>query len=125
MIADPMGAASFRAAVEFLGLSQADVADRLGVSDRTVRHWLAGRYAIPVGVADEVRAWLAYAASLVERQAAEFVECDEVAVSGGSAILEVVVPTEGPWPRRFWRHVALRIAERLGVPVEVVEDVEP
>ena len=114
MIADPMGAASFRAAVEFLGLSQADVADRLGVSDRTVRHWLAGRYAIPVGVADEVRAWLTYAASLVERSAA---------VSGGSAILEVVVPTEGPWPRRFWRHIALRIAERLGVPVEVVEEI--
>ena len=117
MIADPMGAASFRAAVEFLGLSQADVADRLGVSDRTVRHWLAGRYAIPVGVADEVRAWLDYAANLVERRSA--------AVSGASAILEVVVPTEGPWPRRFWRHIALRVAERVGVPVEVVEDVEP
>ena len=116
MIADPMGAASFRAAVEFLGLSQADVADRLGVSDRTVRHWLAGRYAIPVGVADEVRAWLDYAANLVERSAA---------VSGESEILEVVVPTDGPWPRRFWRHIALRIAERVGVPVEVVEDVEP
>lgn len=115
MIADPMGAASFRAAVEFLGLSQADVADRLGVSDRTVRHWLAGRYAIPVGVADEVRAWLAYAANLVERSAAV-----SAAVSGAE-ILEFVVPTEGPWPRRFWRHVALRIAERVGVPVEVVE----
>ena len=116
MIADPMGAASFRAAVEFLGLSQADVADRLGVSDRTVRHWLAGRYAIPVGVADEVRAWLTHAASLVERSAA---------VASASEILEVVVPTEGPWPRRFWRHIALRVAERVGVPVEVVEDVEP
>jgi hypothetical protein len=56
--ADPVGMpddermtpAEFRVIREFLGLSGPWLASHLGVSDRTIRHWEAGRYPIPDGV---------------------------------------------------------------------------
>lgn len=67
MIADPMGAASFRAAVEFLGLFT-------GRRRRPARRQptdgpplARGPLRDPGRVADEVRAWLDHAANLVER----------------------------------------------------------
>jgi transcriptional regulator with XRE-family HTH domain len=42
--------AEFRTAREFLGLTGEWLADHLGVSARTVRHWEQGKYPIPDGV---------------------------------------------------------------------------
>jgi len=50
-----MTAASFKATRELLGLSDGWLAEYLGVSSRTVRHWEAGKYAIPAGVEQSVR----------------------------------------------------------------------
>ncbi|MFG2970844.1 helix-turn-helix domain-containing protein [Streptomyces sp. NPDC048288] len=49
-----MSAAELRVVREFLGLTPEWLASHLSVSARTVRHWEAGKYAIPDGVRLEV-----------------------------------------------------------------------
>lgn len=49
-----MTAAELRVTREFLGLTPEWLAEHLEVSARTVRHWEAGKYAIPDGVRLEV-----------------------------------------------------------------------
>ena len=49
-----MTPAELRVITEWLGLRQRDVAGVLGVDERTVRNWLAGRYLIPDGVRLEI-----------------------------------------------------------------------
>ena len=57
--------AELRVVREFLGLTPEWLADHLGVSPRTVRHWEQGKYAIPDGVRLEVED--------LERRTGEFV----------------------------------------------------
>lgn len=57
--------AEFRVVREFLGLTPEWLGAHLGVSARTVRHWEAGRYAIPDGVRLELED--------LERRTAEFI----------------------------------------------------
>lgn len=52
--ASEMTPAAFKTTRELLGLSDGWLADRLGVSSRTVRNWEAGKYPIPEGVAEEL-----------------------------------------------------------------------
>ena len=44
-----------------------EMAERLSVSDRTVRNWVAGKYAIPDGIAADVREILASRMRNIER----------------------------------------------------------
>ncbi|WP_437090013.1 helix-turn-helix domain-containing protein [Streptomyces sp. enrichment culture] len=60
-----MTPAEFRVVREFLGLTPEWLAGHLNVSARTVRHWEAGKYAIPDGVRVEVED--------LERRTGEFV----------------------------------------------------
>jgi hypothetical protein len=60
-----MTAAEFKVVREYLGLTGDWLAGYLGVSPRTVRHWEAGKYAIPDGVR--------LAVEDLERRTAEFV----------------------------------------------------
>lgn len=60
-----MADAEFRVAREFLGLTPEWLAGHLNVSARTVRHWEAGKYAIPDGVRLEIED--------LERRTGEFV----------------------------------------------------
>lgn len=60
-----MADAEFRVAREFLGLTPEWLAGHLNVSARTVRHWEAGKYAIPDGVRLEIQD--------LERRTGEFV----------------------------------------------------
>lgn len=60
-----MSPAEFRVVREFLGLTPEWLAEHLNVSTRTVRHWEAGKYAIPDGVRLEVED--------LERRTGEFV----------------------------------------------------
>lgn len=57
--------AEFRVVREYLGLSPEWLGEHLGVSGRTVRHWEAGKYAVPDGVRLELED--------LERRTAEFV----------------------------------------------------
>ncbi|MFF8610867.1 helix-turn-helix domain-containing protein [Streptomyces sp. NPDC015346] len=57
--------AEFRVVREYLGLTGDWLAEHLGVSGRTVRHWEQGKYAIPDGVRLEMED--------LERRTAEFV----------------------------------------------------
>jgi transcriptional regulator with XRE-family HTH domain len=57
--------AELRTVREFLGLTPEWLAAHLGVSARTVRHWEAGRYAIPDGVRLEIED--------LERRTGEFI----------------------------------------------------
>lgn len=58
--------AELRVVREYLGLSPEWLAEHLGVSGRTVRHWEAGKYAIPDGVRLEIED--------LEQRTAEFVD---------------------------------------------------
>lgn len=60
-----MTPAELRVVREFLGLTPEWLAGHLNVSARTVRHWEAGRYAIPDGVRLEIED--------LERRTGEFV----------------------------------------------------
>ncbi len=53
-IDEPMTRAELRVVREFLGLSQCALGAVLSVSDRTVRHWEEGKYAIPERVRGEI-----------------------------------------------------------------------
>lgn len=48
----------FEAAMDELGMSRREVAEALGVSKSTVRHWLSGRHEIPGPAARLVSLWL-------------------------------------------------------------------
>lgn len=60
-----MNPAELRVVREYLGLTPEWLADHLNVSARTVRHWEAGKYAIPDGVRLEIED--------LERRTGEFV----------------------------------------------------
>ncbi|UQA91374.1 Aca2/YdiL-like domain-containing protein [Streptomyces halobius] len=60
-----MTPAEFKVVREFLGLTGDWLAEHLGVSPRTVRHWEQGKYAIPDGVRLEIED--------LERRTGEFV----------------------------------------------------
>ncbi|UNZ20645.1 DUF1870 family protein [Streptomyces sp. 891-h] len=60
-----MTPAEFKVVREFLGLTGDWLAEHLGVSGRTVRHWEQGKYAIPDGVRLEIED--------LERRTGEFV----------------------------------------------------
>lgn len=60
-----MTPAEFKVVREFLGLTGDWLAEHLGVSGRTVRHWEQGKYAIPDGVRLEIED--------LERRTGEFI----------------------------------------------------
>lgn len=100
-----MTPAEVRAVREYLGLTLAEAADRLGVAESTVRHWEAGRYAVPDGVRCELESWEDQAAATVG--ALVEVLLDEP----GEPVLAIPARGErGGWPARWWRHVAMRVA---------------
>jgi hypothetical protein len=52
-----MNAVEFNHYLELLGLSQADLAARLGVTTRTVRRWQSGEQVIPLWATEVLSAW--------------------------------------------------------------------
>jgi hypothetical protein len=112
--------AEFRVVREFLGLSGPWLAMHLGVSDRTIRHWEAGRYPIPDGV----------------RLAVEQIEADagRAVSTGVDALMDLPDPAvltypsdeeyhtahpEITYPASWHRAVIARIAQE--VPALVIE----
>lgn len=101
-----MSPAEFAAVRDYLGLTQDDLAERLGVrSTKTIRSWAAGTHAIPDGVRVEMERLEDETAAVVGRLVAE------LTASTGDPVL--VIPQDGyqdGWPARWWRHVAIRVA---------------
>lgn len=71
--------AELRVLREHLGMTGDALAAYLDVSDRTVRHWEAGKYAIPAGVATTVRALAADTRDAVDELAAQLLTHPEPA----------------------------------------------
>jgi hypothetical protein len=54
-----MNAARYRACLELLGISAADLARKLGCSDRLTYRWTSGKVEVPVGIGRWLEAWVA------------------------------------------------------------------
>jgi transcriptional regulator with XRE-family HTH domain len=116
--------AELRVVREFLGLSPEWLAGHLGVSARTVRHWEAGKYAIPDGVRLEVED--------LERRTGEFLDGlvpqlmdlpdPGVYVYRTDAEYHSAHP-EVPFPASWHRAVAARLA--MEVPALAIAYPEP
>ena len=109
-----MTPAELRVVREHLGLSPEWLADHLKVSARTVRHWEAGKYAIPDGVRLEIED--------IERRTGEFI--------GGAVEKLLDLPDPGvityrtddeyhaahpeiPFPASWHRAVIARVAQEV------------
>ncbi|MGI5273146.1 helix-turn-helix domain-containing protein [Nonomuraea sp. CA-218870] len=96
---------------EFLGVTGDWLADHLGVSPRTVRHWEQGKYPIPDGVRLTIENLEATAA----QQVSAAIELLNDAPDAAMAIprTEADCPPECPWPPSWHRAVAARIAQEV------------
>lgn len=97
--------AELRVAREDLGLTAEWLADRLGVTLRTIRRWEHGHSPIPEGVADEMTALTEAADVQVDGWVVELLDVPEPVLA---------IPREGErdgWPASWWRALAARIVE--------------
>ncbi|MGW5353384.1 helix-turn-helix domain-containing protein [Streptomyces sp. NPDC004031] len=118
----PMSDAEFRVLRESLGLTGDWLADHLGVSSRTVRHWEQGKYDIPLGVARALRALETETAAAAADLTAEMTE----AYATGPVPEVTVYRTDedylatNPTPRRtasWHRAMVARVAQQTTVVV--------
>lgn len=116
-----MTAAELRSVTEYLGVSQADIAEILGVDMRSVRRWFQGPMdgrtnSIPAGAESELVRLVAETDAEVESLVKHLrAEANPVVVvfRGDS---EMISLAEGPiarHPARWWRHVAARAAAEV------------
>jgi hypothetical protein len=107
-----MTSAEFRVVRELLGVSGDWIAQRLGVSPRTVRHWEAGRYRIPDGVRVEVERMERETADAVAAGIAQLVGCPSPSVVTYRSDAEYsAAHPEAGWPAGWHRAVVARIAQ--------------
>lgn len=107
-----MTPAELLAVTEALGLTQEAAARYLGVSGRTVRHWVEGRYAVPAGVADELED-LERATEVAVEQVVTALQDERdpgIAVYRTDEDMWAARPESGRLPARWWRVVAYRAA---------------
>jgi hypothetical protein len=97
---------------EFLGVSGDWLADHLGVSPRTVRHWEAGKYPIPDGVRLTVEQLEQVAAQQVTAAVEMLNDAPDPVL--GIPRTDADCPPECPFPAGWHRAIAARIA--LEVP---------
>lgn len=109
-----MTPAELRVVREFLGLSSAALAKYLGVSDRTVRHWEAGKHPIPDGVRLEVERLEAYTAEFVAGVVEKLMDIpDPVVVTYRSDREYHAAHPEIPLPASWHRAVIARVAQEV------------
>lgn len=102
-----MTPAELRMVREYLGLSQQWVLDRLGVHQRTIRHWESGRNHIPDGVRLQLEAWEDDTAAQVGRLVTPLLDARDPVLVVPQTDEECAATG---WPARWWRHVAARVA---------------
>lgn len=118
-----MTPAEFRVIREFLGLSGPWLASHLGVSDRTIRHWEAGRYPIPDGVRIVVEQIEADAGRAVSTGIDALMDVPDPAIlTYGSDEEYHAAHPEITYPASWHRAVVARIAQEVpGLVIEYPE----
>lgn len=122
-----MTSGQFTSLCASLGLSRADVARMLDVSDRTARAWFSGRDPIPPWLATLVRDWRKETSDLAVVLAGmiETVNDGIDQHEDPDAVLEVyrtnhefwsAYPEMRPWPARWWMMVCVRASEYSDLP---------
>lgn len=103
--------AEFRVVREYLGLTGDWLANHLGVSPRTVRHWEQGKFAIPDGVRLEMERMEHDTAQYVADVAHKLMDMPDpgVYVYRTDAEFHADVP-DADWPASWQRAVIARIA---------------
>ena len=116
-----MSAGEFRARVDALGLTVTDVARLAEVHERTARAWVAGKYPVPAGVEAAVTAW---------EDETDRVVYSQIGGGGGGEVLvfrddeafRAARPDLARWSARWWRVIAVRVADELGVGVRYADE---
>lgn len=106
-----MNAGELRMVREFLGLTLEGLAARLGVGERTIRHWEAGTYLIPDGVRVEVESLESWTGDCVGALVAGLGDARDPAVIlyPDDTALRAARPDLPGWvSARWWRHVVAR-----------------
>ncbi|MET9804675.1 DUF1870 family protein [Streptomyces sp. NPDC006368] len=109
-----MTAAEFKVIREFLGLTGDWLAGHLGVSPRTVRHWEAGKYAIPDGVRLAIEDLEQRTAVFIAGVVDELLDLPDpgVVTYRDDAEYHAAVP-DSPFPASWHRAVVARIAQEV------------
>ncbi|MFJ1647959.1 helix-turn-helix domain-containing protein [Streptomyces sp. NPDC088258] len=109
-----MNPAELRVVREFLGLTPEWLAGHLNVSVRTVRHWEAGKYAIPDGVRLEVEDLEARTGQFVSGVIDKLIDLPDpgVITYRDDAEYHAAHP-EVPFPASWHRAVVARIAQEV------------
>lgn len=106
--------AELRVVREYLGLTPEWLADHLGVSARTVRHWEAGKYAIPDGVRLEVEDLEVRTGQFVDGVIAQFMDMPDPGVITYRTDAEYhAAHPEIPFPASWHRAVVARVAQEV------------
>jgi transcriptional regulator with XRE-family HTH domain len=106
--------AEMRVVREYLGLTPEWLADHLGVSARTVRHWEAGKYAIPDGVRLEVEDLEARTSEFVAGVIDKLMDLPDPGVITYRTDAEYhAAHPEIPFPASWHRAVIARVAQEV------------
>ena len=125
-----MDPAELRVTIGFLGLRQRDLAEVLGVAERTVRYWLVGTYPIPDGVRLEVEQLERHTTETVGEIVAAYLD-GTLSPQGDPTMLTyrtdadlwAAHPRIEPLPASWWDQVVARVA--LKVVGLVIRDATP
>jgi DNA-binding XRE family transcriptional regulator len=107
-----MNRAELRVARESLGLPQSWLAEHLAVSERTVRHWEQGKFAVPLHAAQALRQACADADALVSAEIVAL-EGDVIRTFASDTAFREAHP-DCPYPASWHRAVVARVC--LQVP---------
>lgn len=120
-----MTPAELRVIREFLGLTPEWLAAHLNVSARTVRHWEAGKYAIPDGVRLEVERLEAHTGQAVGTYVDALMDLPDPGVTTfrTDAEFHAAAPEQAPLPASWHRAVVARVAQEVpGLSIVYVEE---
>ncbi|MFL4491585.1 helix-turn-helix domain-containing protein [Streptomyces sp. VTCC 41912] len=106
--------AEFKVVREYLGLTGDWLAEHLEVSPRTVRHWEAGKYAIPDGVRLALEDLEARTAAFIEGVVKQLMDMpDPKMITYRSDAEYRAAHPEVPFPASWHRAVVARVAQEV------------
>jgi DNA-binding transcriptional regulator YiaG len=121
--AEAMTAAELTVMREFLGLTGDWLAEHLGVSPRTVRHWEAGKYAIPDGVKKEIESLKHRTNQYISKVTDELTDVtDPVLASYRTDKDYHAAHPDMRLPARWYRAVLARVAQEIPTLTIVYRD---
>lgn len=125
-----MSSAELKVQREYLGLSTAWIADKLVIGERRIQRMENGQEAIPDAVVTLIDEAQADAKSMVEQMVAVYRRT--IKSAGGAPALLPTYRTDKiseaagmPYPSRFYRHVAARVADAAAGAIVMFGDQIP